>query len=168
MPRLIFIGPLGLLVLVILGMLLKTRRSTPSSRNVYNLRQSLFSPAERSFFGLLDMLAMPDVVVICKVRLIDIFEVIGGLDHGVRKAAENKISQKHVDFLMIQKSDGKPILGIELDDSSHLRENRVDRDRFVNEVFESVRLPLLRVPVRASYAPAEIRRQIDAALASYR
>jgi hypothetical protein len=36
----------------------------------------------------------------------------------------------------------KPVCGIELDDSSHARQDRVIRDDFVNQVFKNAGLPL--------------------------
>jgi len=63
-----------------------------------------------------------------KIRLADIFEVKKWLDKGSRQGAFNRITAKHVDFLIVRQNDGAPILGIELDDSSHesdVRKNRV-------------------------------------------
>jgi hypothetical protein len=45
----------------------------------------------------------------------------------------------------------RPILGIELDDSSYERPDRVRRDDFVRSVFRAARLPLLPIVARRSY-----------------
>ena len=107
--------------------------------DAYYLRKSLFTPAERSFLGVLETLQYEGVGYAYKVRLADIFGIKKGLERADRTRALNKITSKHVDFLLVQKSDGKPILGIELDDSSHEEEERVSRDAFV-DTFSS--LPL--------------------------
>jgi len=87
--------------------------------DLYYLRKSLFTPAERSFAGVLDSLDYEGVTVAYKVRLADLFGVEKGLNRSERQRAFNRISAKHVDFLLIQSSDGRPLLGVELDDSSH-------------------------------------------------
>ena len=130
----------------------------------YYLKKSLFSPAERSFFGVLESLGYEHASFASKVRLADIFGVKKGLERGDRQRAQNRINSKHVDFLLVLKTDGRPLLGIELDDSSHEEEERIARDSFVDEVFSSAALPILHVPAKAAYDPREIRRQIEAAL----
>ena len=129
--------------------------------DVYFLRKSLFSPAERSFYGVLTSLDFEDVTITSKVRLEDIFGVKAGLERGDRQRARNKISAKHVDFLLIQKSDGRPIIGIELDDKSHEAEERKARDGLVDSVFASAGLPLLHVPAKQAYDPRELHRQLE-------
>jgi hypothetical protein len=49
-----------------------------------------------------------------------------------------------------------PLFGIELDDNSHKRADRVDRDEFVEHAFDAAGLPLLRIPVRANYNTSEL------------
>jgi hypothetical protein len=90
---------------------------------------------------------------------------VKGLDRSSRQSAKNRINSKHVDFLLLRKGDGKPLLGIELDDTSHQEEARKARDIFVDTVFAAAALPILHVPAQASYDPSEIRRAIDNALA---
>jgi hypothetical protein len=131
----------------------------------YYLKKSLFSAAERSFLGVLESLEYEGVTIASKVRLADIFGVKKGLERGDRQRALNRIIAKHVDFLLIQSSDGRPLLGLELDDSSHEEEERVTRDSFVDAVFASAGLPILHVTAKATYDPKEVHRQIDAALA---
>jgi hypothetical protein len=43
--------------------------------DVYYLKKSLFSPAERSFLGVLGSLDYDDVTIACKVRLADVFGI---------------------------------------------------------------------------------------------
>ena len=55
-------------------------------------------------------------------------------------------------------------MAIELDDVSHERPERIERDKFVNRAFESADMPLLRIPVEPSYRAREIRELIEDAL----
>lgn len=50
----------------------------------------------------------------------------------------------------------KPLFGIELDDASHKRSDRQKRDVFMDDVFRTANLSLLRVPIQRSYSRDEI------------
>ncbi|MGI5917257.1 MAG: DUF2726 domain-containing protein [Anaerolineae bacterium] len=77
-------------------------------------------------------------------------------------AYNNRIDRKHVDFLLCDPQTMAPLLGIELDDSSHRRPDRRARDELVDRIFESAGLPLLRVPARFDgYNAATLREKID-------
>src|SRR5690606_27410259 len=70
------------------------------------------------------------------------------------KSAEKRINQKHVDFLLCDAASMRPLVGIELDDSSHERSDRKQRDKTVDGVFKAGGLPLLHMPVGRGYSPA--------------
>ena len=165
--NLVLIAVIILVVMVIAVALLKAKsgaREGTAKPHVYYLRKSLFTPAERSFAGVLETLNLDGTAIAAKVRLADLFGVKKGLERGDRQRAQNRITAKHVDFLLIQKSDGRPLLGIELDESSHEEEERVARDAFVDSVFSSAAIPLLHIAAKAAYDPREIRRQVDEAI----
>jgi len=107
----------------------------------FRLRDDFLSGAEISFYHIL-LSAVGDTLTVCpKVNLGDLFFV----SHPERnKAAWNRISRKHIDFLLCDNRSMRPRVGIELDDSSHAREERQARDAFVQRVFQASGLPLLR------------------------
>src|SRR5687768_8690775 len=91
---------------------------------LYRVQNNFLSPAELSFFHVLRS-TVGDRVVICpKVRLVDILFVVNQREN---YAYRGKIAQKHVDFLLCDPKSLKPILAIELDDSSHERADRAER-----------------------------------------
>ena len=55
----------------------------------------------------------------------------------------------------------RPRVAIELDDSSHAREERQTRDAFVEKFFEASGLPLLRVPAQRAYNISEVRSRLS-------
>lgn len=119
----------------------------------YLQRDDFLSPAELSFYRVLAA-ALADRTVICpKVNLNDLFFVSQPQQN---QRYRNKIDRKHVDFLICHPATMRPACGIELDDSSHGRRDRRDRDQFVEQVFQSAGLPLVRIPARATYSPAEL------------
>lgn len=128
----------------------------------YHVRDDFLSPAEQNFFLVLKT-AVNDAALICaKVALGDLFYAKSS-DPSKYRTFTNKIDRKHVDFLLCDPKTVKPIVGIELDDRSHQRSDRQDRDAFVEKVYQAAHLPLVRVPVKRSYSTAEI----SAALAPY-
>lgn len=60
--------------------------------------------------------------------------------------------------------NSKPILGIELDDKSHQRADRQERDDFVNNVFRAAKLPLMHISVQRSYSQSELKIKLSAYL----
>ena len=95
----------------------------------YKLRDNILSTAEFSFYKVLQSITQENFQIQCKVRLADIFYT----PYGTNISHFNKISGKHADFLLCDKNM-KPVLAIELDDSSHTRPDRQDRDIFVDEI----------------------------------
>ena len=102
----------------------------------------LLSAVEERFFQVLESVSGGRVHIVCKPRLADFIQHTDGL------AGFNHISQKHVDFLVCRPGDWIPMLGIEIDDSSHMRNDRRNRDAFVNNLFAHVGIPLLRIAVK--------------------
>ncbi len=151
----------ALVVLAITARMLKAGGSKQVKTSGYYLKASIFSPAERSFLGVLESLGMPEYRIMAKVRLADIFGVKKGVPW---QSAFNRISVKHIDFLLVRQSDGTPILGIELDDISHNEPDRKARDKLVDQIAASASFPLLHVPVRQFYEPNAIRGRIISAI----
>ena len=79
---------------------------------------------------------------------------------------KGRLSCRHVDFLLCEPDTLRPILGIELDDSSHQKPGAYDDDQYKNELFAAAGLRLMRVPWQRSYRSVDIRNRIDAELTS--
>jgi hypothetical protein len=128
--------------------------------NCYTLQPSILTPAERSFLRALDAIDHTGHRLCAKVRLADIFGIRSGLAPSEQQTALNRITSKHVDFLFVQLDTGAPVLALELDDSSHERLGRRERDAFVDQVFADGGLPLVHIPTSRNYAANEIKRRI--------
>lgn len=70
--------------------------------------------------------------ILAKVRLADLVNVEKGINKSEWGRAFSKISSKHVDFAIAD--DMKITIIIELDDQSHNRYDRIQRDYFVDRV----------------------------------
>jgi hypothetical protein len=55
----------------------------------------------------------------------------------------------------------RPLLAIELDDSSHNRADRKARDAFVDSALKAAGLPIIHVPASASYNAKKLAAAID-------
>lgn len=128
----------------------------------YRLRDDFLSSAEYSFYKVLSLAVGSRYCIQCKVRLADVFFVVGGEK---RMVHQNRINQKHVDFLICDSVGMKPLLGIELDDSSHEKTRRHSRDIFIESVFHAADFPLLRFPVKRTYDFNKIKDAISQCLA---
>ncbi|MBE0576398.1 MAG: DUF2726 domain-containing protein [Desulfuromonadales bacterium] len=135
----------------------KLRNSTSSRVTQYQKIEELFSPAERSFLGVLEQALNVKYKVFGKVRLGDIIEPKRKLSRSHFYSSLNRINKKHVDFVICQKDDLKIIGIVELDDKSHNRSDRKKRDEFVDKVLSEVGIPILHFPVERSYKVSEVR-----------
>ena len=121
----------------------------------FKLRDDFLSNAEISFYKVLRTVVGDQVLICPKVNLGDIFFAVTG-DHRKNRALANRIDRKHVDFLLCDPKTVHPMLGIELDDKSHGRQERQMRDELVDGVFAAAGLPLVRIPVKSGYAPGDM------------
>ncbi|SEQ49182.1 Topoisomerase DNA binding C4 zinc finger [Virgibacillus subterraneus] len=129
----------------------------------YAMRDDFLSNAELSFYKVLQQYIGNRAIICPKVSLQDIFFVHAS-NQSERSTYNNKISRKHVDFLLCSTDTVKPICGIELDDRSHQRADRIERDKFVEEVFEIANLRLVRFQNKKAYSFAEIQEKLDSVL----
>lgn len=123
----------------------------------YQVRDDFLTPAEFSFYRTLSFVAGTHVTICPKVRLADILFVSRPKD---RLASFNRIAQRHVDFLVCDAASMKPLIALELDDSSHDRPARQVRDEFMDKAFLAAGLPLLRIPAQRSYSQQAIAAQL--------
>lgn len=143
-------------------------RGAPSRDNAsatalpYRRKDFLLTRAERLFFSVLHEAVGKHYWLFAKIRVADLVWMPKGT--GSRQSYFNRIQGKHIDFLLCDRDAVRPILAIELDDSSHQGKNRRSRDQFVDEALRTAGLPLLRVACRASYDLNDIRAQIRSAL----
>jgi len=95
-------------------------------------KQYLLTKNEFYFYKkLLPLTQSLNLQILTKVRLADLLEVDSGLPAGEWHKYFNRIKSKHIDFAIVD--DMRVIILIELDDSSHNRQDRTERDTFVNK-----------------------------------
>lgn len=131
-------------ILVILGMIFKyldQKLSRINYREAYQSRQ-LLTKREQQEYAKLKQYADARGLMICpKVRLWDLIEPKNGA--GKKLTLENKIRSKHVDFVLADQSMN--VIGVlELDDSTHDRPDRQQRDNFVRDALEGAGITMVQ------------------------
>jgi very-short-patch-repair endonuclease len=69
-----------------------------------------------------------------------------------------------VDFVLCDRAYIAPKLAIELDDQTHERSDRQDRDHEVERILKTAGVPLLRLINHGRFDPSDLAQKIKAAL----
>ncbi|MFT4929895.1 MAG: hypothetical protein ACI8WB_006030 [Phenylobacterium sp.] len=126
----------------------------------YRQQKALFTPAERSFLGVLHQAVGEQAQIFGKVRVADILTPEKNLSKSHWQTAFNKISAKHFDFVLCDKTDLSVLCVIELDDKSHNSKHRQARDQFLQNACLSANMPLIQIPAQASYNIHTLRQSL--------
>ncbi|HET6251174.1 MAG TPA: DUF2726 domain-containing protein [Tepidisphaeraceae bacterium] len=147
---------IGVGFLCVLILLLR-RFGAGEGRLPYFCKDFLLSRGETAFYHALRR-ALPSHLMICpKVRLGDI---LGCSAEGWKAGFGAKISQKHLDFVLADIDTTAVALAIELDDRTHQRADRQERDAFLDRALSTAGVPILRIPAAAAYDVAALKKQI--------
>ncbi|MDB5237924.1 MAG: hypothetical protein JWM46_194 [Candidatus Kaiserbacteria bacterium] len=110
--------------------------------------------AEMTFYNSLGQAVGKDYRIFAQVHLPTI------VDHKVPgqnwKPAFSHINGKSVDFVLCDKDTLSTVLAIELDDKTHERPDRVERDTEVERILKQVGVPLLRIENGRDLSPEAI------------
>ena len=130
-----------------------TYEPAPREELPYRLRDDFLSRAELAYYCALKSVLGPRATLCMKVRLADILYVSRPNENA---GFFNRIAQKHVDFLLCDSTTMRPVVAIELDDASHGRADRQERDAFVDGALEAAGLPLVRIAAQWEYSKEDI------------
>ena len=158
-----------LTILLIVGFVIKLflrlvfqkfpKTSNPINDYLYQTRGFFLSRPEHELFDILVKTFGDTYYIFPQVHLSSIF------NHKIKgqnwQGALNHIDRKSIDFLFCDKAYIKPVLGIELDDKSHQREDRVLRDREVETIFQNSELKLIRFENHGSFNRQEVILKIN-------
>ena len=157
-----------LLVIVVIVLLLTLFKQTAGrprksvqEEYKYQTVPTLISEAEKTFLSTLDEIVQSRARVFCMVRVADILKPSKSLNKSQRQTHLNKTSQKHFDFVLCDLQTLQPLCVIELNDKSHKRKDRRERDAFLAVACKSANLPLYFITASNRYEVAEIASHID-------
>lgn len=124
----------------------------------YFRKQFIMTKAENDFYQTLQQ-AIGSAYIIVPQAHLTLF-----LDHKVTgqnwKAARSVINRKSVDFLICNRSYYNPLVAIELDDASHNKGDRIQRDELVDAICRDANMPLVRFKWSYQYDSNSILSQL--------
>lgn len=129
----------------------------------YRKRDYLLTIGERGFYEVLQNIAEENnLLVFAKVRLEDLLWLPKYTNPFQKMRLRGYTRSRHIDFVLCDKTNIKPLIAIELNDSSHNEEERVERDQKIEIILGDAGLPLLWVKWQRIYNESEILRNIEA------
>lgn len=156
-----FLGIVVFVALIIGLAFLKRLLLTQKIALPYRKLDALLTPAERSFFGVLQLAIKARLLIFAKVRVADILTTTKGLSNSERQAAFNRIKAKHFDFVLCDPDHLGVVCVLELDDKSHKKARRQQRDNFLDSACEAAGVPLIHFQAKAAYAQSEIEKTLE-------
>lgn len=127
----------------------------------YERKGPLLTKTELHFYRALKLAVKDRWSVMAMVRIADLLKVRSQTPKSL--AWFNRIACKHIDFVLCDPETMEPKAGIELDDSSHQRADRIERDQFVDQAFAAAKFPLIRIVPESEYDVDAIREKIKQA-----
>lgn len=128
----------------------------------YTKKDWFMSRAEHEFYNALVQAVGNEYVIFSQVHLPTL------LDHKIKgqnwQGAFSHINRKSVDFVLCDRNYIAPKLVIELDDKTHERPDRIERDVEVEQILKEAGLPLWRIENHGSFDPVVLAEKIRASL----
>jgi hypothetical protein len=131
-----------------------------TAQSDFNLCERFLSDAEIKFYKVLKNMASERLEIFPKVSPIDVFSIQGSLSDDFHQ----KLSRKHVDFLLCDSETFKPVLAVELEDSSLSSDDSVEKDEQLSSVFAGSDLPLVQIQAQESYQISELAKNFREAI----
>ena len=129
-----------ILIIKIIELYLKDRNKNEDKEYTFKgkLNSKILTNNELSFYKKLKNITDKyDLMIFPKIRLADIITTYNYTDF-------NKIKSIHIDFTICDKSS-KPLLFIELDDSTHNKNKNKENDNKKDYIMQSVSIKILRI-----------------------
>jgi hypothetical protein len=139
---------------VVLLILLRILFSGGAGTLPYFSKDFLLTKGEHAFYDVLRRSLPEGVGISMKVRLAD---VIGCSGAAWKQGHGGRISQKHLDFVLASTAI---LAAVELDDKTHQRRDRQERDDFLEQAMAAAGVPLVRVPAAANYDARGLREML--------
>ena len=119
-----------LAALVVVALILAKKRQAPR----YRLKNSLLTRVEYEYYVIFDSYFGDDYRILPQINLASVIEKEGS---GYRSELFRNVDFGVFDF------NYRPILLIEINDSTHLRKDRISRDKKVNAICKKAHIPLV-------------------------
>jgi len=153
------------IALVIVVSLLKLKfegGEVEKAKYQYKKRAFFMTRAEHECFDALTNAVGSEYLIFAQVHLPTLLDnkVVGQNWRG----AFRHISEKSVDFVLCDKAYISPKLAIELDDKTHERPDRMERDVEVERILKEAGIPLLRLENHGRFDSTSLAKMIGSAI----
>lgn len=126
-------------------------------KDIYRPKRYITTLTELKFYNiLLEITKELDLILFSQVSLYNIIETKNN-----NQAAFNKIRSKTIDFVLADKNNCRIKLCIELDDYTHNRYDRKQRDNFINKLFKDLEIDFLRFKASNYYDKEALKKRIQ-------
>lgn len=115
----------------------------------YTAKWNFMTPSELKFFKMLEQVVEDKYYIVPQVNLSNLLYLAKWQQN--YNSYRSKIDKKSIDFVLFTKDEYKFHLAVELDDPTHEREDRIQRDEFVNEAMKKAGLRLIRCKLMNGY-----------------
>ena len=134
---------LALIVIAILAKLVPQKKNSEYDLSKYYRKESIVTQVEKWMYNIINETISEEYMIAPKVGMKDYIGVKSGKDY-IKHFGH--IAQKHIDFLICKKEDLSPVLGIEIDDLSHQKNNRKKRDQDNDQIYNAIGLKIIHIP----------------------
>ena len=126
-------------------------------KEIYKPKRYIITLTELKFYNILLEIAKElDLILFTQVSLYNIVETKNN-----NQTAFNKIRSKTIDFVLADKNNCRIKLCIELDDYTHKRYDRKQRDNFINKLFKDLEIDFLRFKTSNYYDKEALKKRIQ-------
>lgn len=125
---------------------------------------NFFTKRELAAHKILEAVASDlQLILLAKVRLLDVVETIKNADSKQQRSQNNRIDRQHLDFALLDVKKNTVVLAIEVDDKSHQSKQSQMRDEKKDTALNMAGIPIVRIPA-GWFNEDEIVTQIKKAL----
>ncbi|WP_028240672.1 DUF2726 domain-containing protein [Stutzerimonas azotifigens] len=143
----------------VLVFLIKQRQfSHPAVQFPYALKNEPFDEHERQLLDMLQQTVGERFLVLAKVRVLDVLDITALPRRSAWYHANNQVSGRRFDFLLIERGRLRPACAVTLDRGSDAR------DDFLAELCQRIGLPHVSLTPQQAQAYAVVRESIERAL----
>lgn len=123
-----------------------------SKKAKYSVKPSLMTPTEKEYFRAIEAAVGDRYIVLPQVNLASVIDKTG---EGFRSELFRNVDFGVFDY------DYSPVLLIEINDNTHFRKDRMERDEKVGAILKKARLPLVTFWTKDGFSQAEITRTLS-------
>jgi len=139
----------------------KTEQKTIENKLHYKKKIYLTTKNELKLYKiLLDICTKYNLILFTQVVLYEIIEINDKPYSKNYTKYFNKIRSKSIDFVIADKETTRILLCIELDDPTHRKKKRIEKDEFIDTLFKDLQIDLLRIETSNEYNINEIESKI--------